>query len=144
MLGEVTPVGETAKININTDETEEKDVAIQMLAVFIDELEGTYFDYIEPTSKILLPLVSYQMNESIRTSVAGCLPGLVKCATAANPGNREFIVGMGKTFAEALLEAAKQETETECLTAQVQALKDTIDEVGAGFFTDEAQINGLA
>ena len=41
-------------VNIVTDEIEEKDVAIQMLAVFIDEVGVGCFDYIEPMSKILL------------------------------------------------------------------------------------------
>ena len=34
-------------IQISTDEIEEKDVAIQMLAVFIDELGGGFAPYVE-------------------------------------------------------------------------------------------------
>ena len=45
VLNEVKPLNTKDKvtnININTDEIEEKDVAIQMLSVFIDELGGGY------------------------------------------------------------------------------------------------------
>lgn len=34
-------------MNINTEEIEEKDEAIRMLGVFIDELGGGYFDWVE-------------------------------------------------------------------------------------------------
>lgn len=121
MLQEVTPgspdLGDK-KLNINTDETEEKDVAIQMLAVFIDELRGGFAEYIEPTSRILLPLATFELNDGIRSSVAGCFPGLIICAREANPENRAYIIQMAKTFAETLWKAIKEETETETLIGQ--------------------------
>lgn len=50
-----TPEGNIeSKLNVNTDETEEKDVAIQMLSVFIDELGGAFAQYVEPASVIIL------------------------------------------------------------------------------------------
>lgn len=57
VLSEVKPnetPAEKHKFSITTDEIEEKDVAIQMLAVFIDELGGGFAEYVEPTSQILL------------------------------------------------------------------------------------------
>lgn len=115
-----------------------------MLAVFIDELEGGFVDYIEPTSKILLSLVDYALNDSIRTSVAGSFPGLVKCYKSARPEDKATLVNMGKTYVEALVKALKEEQETEARVAQIQAIKDCIDEVGNGFFTEVEQVNQLA
>jgi hypothetical protein len=66
VLSEVKPDAtgtEKVKINITTDEIEEKDVGIQMLAVFIDELGGEFAPYVEPTSKILLSLINYEAND---------------------------------------------------------------------------------
>jgi hypothetical protein len=87
VLHEVKPISDTPheknKIHITTDEIEEKDTAIQMLAVFIGELGGGFADYADPTSKILLSMISYEANDSIRNSVAGALPGLVKCMKEA-------------------------------------------------------------
>jgi hypothetical protein len=54
-----------------------------MLAVFIDELGSGFSEWAEPTSKILLSMISYEANDSIRNSVAGALPGLVKCVKEA-------------------------------------------------------------
>jgi hypothetical protein len=58
-----------------------------MLAVFIDELGGGFANYVEATTKILLSMLAYEANDSIRNSVAGALPGLIKCMKEAHPGN---------------------------------------------------------
>ena len=53
VLNEVNPhkPGEDrSKFTINTDEIEEKDVAIQMLTVFIDELGGGFAQYVDQAS----------------------------------------------------------------------------------------------
>jgi len=83
----VTPT-ERVHMNITTDEIEEKDVAIQMLTVFIEEIGGGFANYVEQTSKILLALITYEANDSIRNSVASALPALIKCVKEANPGNQ--------------------------------------------------------
>lgn len=67
VLNEIRPEENTEKkTNIVTDEIEEKDVAIQMLAVFIDELGFAFADYVEPASRVLLSLTKYTANDSIR------------------------------------------------------------------------------
>ena len=60
-----------------------------MLAVFIDELGAGFAEYVEPSSRILLSMISYEANDSIRNSVAGALPGLIKCYREAMPQNTE-------------------------------------------------------
>ena len=105
----------SAKININTDEIEEKDVAIQMLAVFIDELGAVFAPYAEDASKILLSMIDYEANDSIRNSVAGALPGLVKCVKNADPTATVMLQNMGKIYLENLLKAINKETETDTL-----------------------------
>lgn len=87
VLSEVKPADKAEdkhKFTITTDEIEEKDVAIQMLAVFIDELGGGFAEFVEPTSRILLSLITYEANDGIRNSVAGALPGLIKCVKEVN------------------------------------------------------------
>ncbi len=53
-----------------------------MLAVFIDEVPEVCYDHIEQISKLLMAQTSYQANDSIRATSAGCLPGLMKAAKA--------------------------------------------------------------
>lgn len=108
VLSEVKPADSTDKsnrFNINTDEIEEKDVAIQMIAVFIDELGSGFAEWVEPTSKILMSLISYEANDSIRNSVAGALPGLIKCVKEASPASNDILINMGKTYLDAIWKA---------------------------------------
>jgi hypothetical protein len=83
VLSEIHGDGETNKINLVTSEIEEKDVAIQMLAVFIDECGAGYAPWIEQTGTILLGLLEYNANDDIRDSTASALPGLCKSAKLA-------------------------------------------------------------
>lgn len=56
-----------------------------MLAVFIDELGAGFYDWVEPASKILLSMISYEANSGIRNSSVAALPGLIRCIYAAKP-----------------------------------------------------------
>jgi hypothetical protein len=73
-----TDTGDGKAINIVTDEIEEKDVAIQMLAVFIDEVGVGVYDFIQPMSEVLLSMTQFTANDSIRATCASSLPGLIK------------------------------------------------------------------
>jgi hypothetical protein len=122
LLSEVKPDtsdDKEKKMNINTDEIEEKDVAIQMLAVFIDELGVVFAPYVEHASKIMLALIDYEANDSIRNSVAGALPGLLKCVKSADPSAMPQILQLARVFLEKLFETIKKETETDCLICQI-------------------------
>ena len=89
-----------------------------MLAVFIDELGGSFAEYIEQTSTILLKLTQYKANDSIRNSVSSSFPGLVKCAKEAGYAS-DYIIKMGQTYLDAIFKALKNETETDTMCVQV-------------------------
>jgi hypothetical protein len=86
-----------------------------MIAVFIDELGSGFAEWVEPTSKILLALIAYEANDSIRNSVAGALPGLIKSVKEADPNNIQLLQNMGKVYLEAIWKAIQNETETDTL-----------------------------
>ena len=73
------------KANVMTDEIEEKDSALQMLIVFIEELGGGFAKYIDQVSTILLGLTQFYGSDNIRNTSAGALPSLLKCAKEAAP-----------------------------------------------------------
>lgn len=98
LLKEIRPdENNEKKTNIVTDEIEEKDVAIQMLSVFIDELGFAFADYVEPASRVLLSLTKYTANDSIRETCASALPGLIKCAKQAG-GITQSLHDMARVF----------------------------------------------
>ena len=137
MLEEVGNVKEK-KANIMTDEIEEKDSAIQMLVVFIDELGTGFAPYIEGVAKIFMSLTQFYASDNIRCSSAGALPSLIKCFKEANPGNIEPLHVMAKAYSNNILDAMETETETECLIAQAQAIKEILEETGEGLLQENS------
>jgi len=116
VLNEIRPEeANEKKTNIVTDEIEEKDVAIQMLAVFIDELGFAFAEYVEPASRVLLSLTKYTANDSIRQTCVSALPGLIKCAKQAGGGITQNLHNMARAFNSNILDAMKEETETDVL-----------------------------
>lgn len=87
-----------------------------MLAIFIDELGPAFGMYVEPASQIILGHTKYFANDSIRETCATALPGMIKCAKDAT-GITPQLVAMAKNYQQNLLEAMKEETECQCLTA---------------------------
>lgn len=137
VLAELNEDGESgAKVNIHTDEVEEKDVAIQMLAVFIDECGAGYAPYIEQTGPLLLGLLEYNANEDIRDSTASCLPGLCRAAKLGGAQQEPFFA-MCKNFNQAIFKATQSETVPEVMASQLSAMKEIIDEAGNGLFNQE-------
>lgn len=80
VLNEIKPEGDGKRVNLMNDEIEEKDSAIQMLIVFIEELGAGCAQYVEQISGILLGLTQFSASDNIRNSAAGALPSLIKCA----------------------------------------------------------------
>lgn len=52
--------------NINTFETEEAEVAISMLNVFIEQLKELYSPYVERTVNLLLSIIKEHPNEDVK------------------------------------------------------------------------------
>ena len=124
------------------DEIEEKDVAIQMLSVFIDEVGEGCFDAIEQISGVMLANTAYLANDSIRSSAASSLPGLLKAAKKRGVDTAQ-VHQMAKTYNQNLYQAMQKEIDTDTLITQVTAFKDIIDEAGPGLMTQE-EVSHLA
>ena len=140
VLKEVTPAGPATTgdkaMNVVTDEIEEKDVALQMLSVFIDEVPEVCYDYIGQLSTLLMAQTRYQANDSIRGTSASSLPGLLKAAKLKNVPTAT-IHQMAKEYNTNLYKAMQEELDTDTMITQMQAFKDVIDEAGPGLMTQE-------
>ena len=117
VINEITPeeAGGKKHQNIMNDDIEEKDSAIQMLIVFVEELGGGCGQFIEQISEILLNLTQFSASDNIRNSAAGALPALIKCAKAAFPDKFVEMQTMAKKYSNNIIEAMESETETDCL-----------------------------
>lgn len=74
-----------------------------MITVIIEEMNDSYMDYVEQTSQIIIPLVNYSTNDSIRKAAAGCLPSLI---SAMKSQNLQSASNATKVFLGILLNAA--------------------------------------
>lgn len=77
--------GADKKENFQTYDTEEANIAINMLSVIIDELSSSFSPYIAAALEIILPLCNHATNSEIRKSSVTCLSGLVKSANQKSP-----------------------------------------------------------
>jgi len=138
VLNEVKPEESSGKkSSVFTDEIEEKETAIQMLSVFIDELGGDFFDYVKQTSQVLMAMTKFTANDSIRQTTVSALPGLVKCIKAKQGQVTPELIQVAREYNGNIYEAMKEETETECLCQQVAAMKEIINECGNGFMSQQ-------
>ena len=110
-----TEAGDGKAVNIVTDEIEEKDVAIQMLAVFIDEVGVGVYDFIQPMSEVLLSMTQFTANDSIRATCASSLPGLLKAMKKKDGQVTPQLHEVAKKFFENIHNAMQEETETDTL-----------------------------
>jgi hypothetical protein len=74
-------------MNVVTDEIDEKNTALEMMNVFLEECSAACYDYIEPISKVILELTNFNASDQIRQTAAAALPALLKSAKAAHPEN---------------------------------------------------------
>jgi hypothetical protein len=89
-------------------------------------------------STILLGLTQFYGSENIRNTSAGALPSLLKCAKEAAPDNTPLIHQMAKQYSNNIIDAMETETETDCLIAQAQAVKEILEEAGPNLLQPES------
>lgn len=118
---------EDKKINIQTYDTGEAEIAINMLGVIMGVLKELFADYVQKTSEIVMPLVNYSSNDYIRISAAKCLPVMVKCAKTRTDDGAQNIT---RAFIKVLADAIETEYSPNVIGDQIMAMKQSIDECG--------------
>lgn len=129
-----TPESEEKKEDINTYETEECEVALNMLTVLIDEMKENFSPFVESAIKLILPLCNYNKNDSIRSAASKCLPSLVSCIKNEQPQQVQTVV---KWFLAELWKSASSEYDANVIVDQVGAMKECIEEVNNRFLAKE-------
>ena len=116
----------SGKLELSTSEIEEKEMALQMLQVFCVQLEEKYAPYVEETTRIVEPVLTFGPNSELRKEGAAILPNLLQCLKKAQiPA--EHLITAGSRFIADLLTAHDKETHAEVKSSQVLALKDVYE-----------------
>ena len=111
------------RLSIRTSVLEDKAVACTMLACFIAELGGGFYDYVEPVTELMVPLLKFFYHDECRTAAANALPDLIKCVmeSGKDPTGAQ-VVRMAQYMTIPLIDAIKGEPDVEVLVHMVQAL----------------------
>ncbi len=133
------------KMSISTAESEEKSIAIEMIANFVEYMDAdTLGQYMGKFSDLVLPLTNENMSSEVRQIASSTLVSLIiKLKKTSNPdlNNTETLHSCARLFLKTLWEALETESENETIITQTQALKNILEEVKA-FLTSE-EINQM-
>ena len=110
------------EIELTTTEIEVKEMALQMLKLFAFVLKEDYAEYVEETTKIVEPVLTFSVNTKLRKEAASILPDLLDCLKAANVAKESFIA-VGRRYIHDLLNAHNKEADIETASIQILALK---------------------
>lgn len=118
-------------LSIRTSVLEDKAVACTMLACFIAELRGGFYEYVQPVTELMVPLLKFFYHDECRTAAANCLPDLVRCVMESNrdPTGAQVIT-LVQYIMPQLLDAIKGEPDVEVLVHMVDALAQVAGLVG--------------
>lgn len=116
----------------NTYETEEAEVAINLLSVLIEEMKGAFVPYVVTVTNIILPLCDYKTNEGIRKSAAKCLPSIIACLKETSEADA---INSSKIFLSKLFEVLKTEHEPEVIQEQIESMKEIFEVLNQTYLT---------
>jgi HEAT repeat protein len=120
------------KIGIRTSGLEEKATACSMMACFLAELQDGFHDYIEQTTRIMVPLLQFYYNDEVRSAAVSCMPELIKCTAkfveknpaAAAPA---AVTQISVAIYDQLVESIIREPEVDIQIAMLDALQESVE-----------------
>lgn len=111
------------RLSIRTSALEDKAVACTMLACFISELRGGFYDYVQPVTELMVPLLKFFYHDECRTAAANALPDLIRCVSESGKDTTGAqVVSMVQYMLPPLIDAIKGEPDVEVLVHMVDAL----------------------
>ena len=116
------------RIGIRTSVLEEKATACNMMACFLSELGEGFFEYIEPTARIMVPLLQFYYHDEVRSAAVTCMPELIKCTVKFaedNPGSdTSAVTELAQRVYDKLIESIIREPEVQLQIDMLEALQE--------------------
>jgi hypothetical protein len=120
--------------NINTHDTEEAEVAISMLNVFIEQLGPLYNPYVAQTVNLLCKIIKEHPNEDVKEEACKCLPNLIIAVKTENPA---LAVELAKVFMGTMVETMEKEYDSQIVIVELETLKSVLEELGIQFLNEQ-------
>jgi importin-5 len=130
------------KFNANTSESDDLQISLNMINVFITYLKKGYLSYVERTINIMSPMLNYSISEDIRTTAAKALPGLVTVLKMSGREDANDLVRKASlSFIEQIWKTMNTEYESKVMSMFVYAIREIIVAAGDRAFTQEEIIS---
>ncbi|CAF1396582.1 unnamed protein product [Didymodactylos carnosus] len=128
---EVLNVGDQA-FGIKTSGLEEKSSACSMLVCYARELKEGFVNYVEETTKLMVPLLRFYFHEGVRAAAAEALPHLLECAKLRGD---DYVRQMWQYMNKELFKAIEIEPDHEVLGELFSSLGKCIEALGMSCLT---------
>jgi len=125
-------------IGIRTSTMEDKRMAIELLVVYAQVLEGSFAPYVaEIMDKIALPGLAFFFYDPVRYTSAKLVPQLLSSYKKAYGPQSNELVGLWSVTVDKLLEVLKGEPAIDTLAEMYQCFYESVEVLGKGCLTLE-------
>ncbi|RUS70137.1 hypothetical protein EGW08_022100 [Elysia chlorotica] len=128
-------LGDQQNFGICTSGLEEKATACQMLVCYARELKEGFAEYSEDVVKIMVPLLKFYFNDSVRIAATESLPYLLECAKIR--GEKYVATMWGDYICPNLLKAIEIEPEQSVLPEYLASFAKCIEALGKGCLSEQ-------
>lgn len=106
---------------------DDKATACEMLVCYARELKQGFVNYVEETTKILIPLLKFYFHEGVRLAAAQSPPYLLECAKIRGEA---YVLEIWNYMLPMLLNAIENESDKSVLSEMLVSLADCITTLG--------------
>ncbi|VDO98727.1 unnamed protein product [Soboliphyme baturini] len=127
-------IGDKQSFGIRTAGLEDKATACQMLVCYARELKESFADYVEPVTKLMVPLLRFYFHDGVRTAAAESLPYLLE---AAKVKGAVFVSQMWRYIFPELVQSIPADSDNNVITELMWSLAKCIECLGANCLSNE-------
>jgi hypothetical protein len=127
----------TENANIRTSDSEETEISVQTIAVFLDNLGVDLFPYITEIFNVLHLIIENSLNDETRMEAIKCLPGLIKIFKKSN----NDVTSFGRHLNQTVWNLMDKEHDTQNLSEYAYTLQKILKHMGP-VLSDE-ELNGI-
>ena len=138
LLGDGQTKIEKQKVQITTSETEDLSGCLELLNIIVETFAELYVPYIEVTQNAVLPLLKYEINDSVRSEASNTLPELIQIIK--NNLSVDNLHLAAKTYLSELVTALEKETDNAVIATFLDNIGGIVEKTGLFLTTPEINV----
>jgi hypothetical protein len=125
-------------VQINTSETQDLSGCLELLNIIIETFNEIYVPYIEITQNTVIPLLKYEINDSVRCEASNALPELCKIVQANLGVDKLHLVA--KQYLSDIVTALEAETDNAVIATFLDNIGGIVETTGVFLTTPEINV----